>query len=257
MIYKNENYQRNHVIVKGRETELKTFLDATMKGTGIKHKWKHRANSNSEDALTWSCFDVLRCQSQEKIKQALDEIMEDAFEGKVNFSFVDEQNIKIEIGKEYLAPTLTKEETEVDASIETDDKLIFFEAKLYSSMSLKNEEKKQPYDQIVNKLRVGLDYARNNNKEFYFIFLDIAPLKQLYIHKSIKEAEGKGSGFADKWKSAWWFKYYRDGRNGSMKPIKEILKDITTDEEEINRVAKNMGWLTWTSLFKTTLRAVI
>ncbi|MDR0333168.1 MAG: hypothetical protein LBI15_06845 [Dysgonamonadaceae bacterium] len=250
---KYENYQRNHVIVKGREEELEKFLDATMKGTGIKHKRKHSTSSNSEDALTWSCFDILRSQSQEKVKQALNEILEDAFDNNKPFDSNNEQNIKIEIGKEYFSLT-TKEETEVDASIETDDKLIFFEAKLYSSMSLKKG--KQPYDQIANKLRVGLDYARKEQKLFYFIFLDIAPLEKLSLHKSKKEAENKGSSFADKWKSAWWFKYYRDGRNNSIKPLRKILKGIA-NEEELNQVRQNMGWLTWASLFKTTLRAVI
>jgi len=272
-----DNYQRNHVIIKGREEELEKFLNATMKGTGIKHKLQHHTNSNSEDALTWSCFDTLRSYKPENIVSALNEILEDSFENdklkdsfenNKPFDFHNEKNIKIEIGKEYAAPTLIinnkkNEATEVDASIETDDKLLFFEAKLYSSMGLKNEEKNQPHNQIANKLRIGLDYARNNKKKFYFIFLDIAPLKQISElkskrpRKSIKEAEEEGSSFAYKWKSAWWFKYYKGGKNNSIKPLREILKDITSSEEEITQVRQNMGWLTWASLFKTTLRAVI
>jgi hypothetical protein len=60
---------------------------------------KHAFNPNSEDALTWSCFDVLRRQPHERIVQALNEILEDAFEGKTDFLFTDEQNIEIHIGK--------------------------------------------------------------------------------------------------------------------------------------------------------------
>ena len=78
--------------------------------------------------------------------------------------------------------------------------MIFIEAKLYSSISLPN--KIQPYNQIANKLRIGLDYARNNNKQFYFIFLDIAPLEKLSLRKPKIEAEEVSAGFADKWKSA-------------------------------------------------------
>ena len=148
---KYSNYHRNHVILKGREDALYDFLDATLvrNGKTEKHKWKHSISSNSEDALTWSCFDVLRNQSPENITTALDEIFEDAFGDFKDmpvpdkFSFADEQNIEIHIGKNYYA-TSVNEDTEVDASIETDNKLIFFEAKLYSKISL--PDKKTPYE---------------------------------------------------------------------------------------------------------------
>jgi len=257
-----KNYQRNHVIIKGREKELDEFVNSTtiLKGKPEKHKLQHSYSSNSEDALTWSCFDTLRGYKPENLVDALNEILEDSFENNKPFDFKHEKNVKVEIGKEYVAPTLTdvknkKEKTEVDASIETDDKLVFVEAKLYSLISFPDENR--AYNQIANKLRIGFDYARNNDKQFYFIFLDIAPLEKLSLRKPLTEARESSHNFADKWKSAWWFKYYKNGRNGSIKPLKVILGNIANNEEELNQVRQNMGWLTWASLFKITLRAAI
>jgi hypothetical protein len=262
MQYKNENYQRNHVIVEGQEKTLEEFINSStvINGRLVKHKLRNSYSSNSEDALTWSCFNTLKSYKPENLANALNEILEDSFEGKILFDFNQENNIKVEIGMEYVAPTLKslknrKEKTEVDASIETDNKLIFIEAKLYSLISLPSDI--QPYNQIANKLRIGLDYARNNgnNKQFYFIFLDIAPLEKLSLRKSIAEAEETRHNFIDKWKSAWWFSYYRNRRSTTR--LKKILKDITTDDAELKNVQENMGWLTWGSLFKIVLRAAI
>ncbi|MDR0874507.1 MAG: hypothetical protein LBN27_13755 [Prevotellaceae bacterium] len=157
MIY--SNYQRNHVILPGSEQALYDFLDATLvrNGQEQKHKWRPAISSNSEDALTWSCFDVLRNQSAQKIAVALNEIFEDAFGDFGNrpipppFSFADEQNIEIHIGKNYYAVSVA-EDTEVDTSIETAEKLIFFEAKLYSKISLPDQT--TLYDQIILKFAV-------------------------------------------------------------------------------------------------------
>jgi len=252
-----QGYQRNHAIVRGQEKALEEFVNSStvINKKRVRHKLQNSYSSNSEDALTWSCFDTLRSYNTENLIDALNEILEDAFENNKPFDFKHERNIEIKIGEEYKAPKLTKEKTEVDVSIETVDKLIFIEAKLYSLISLPSAI--QPHNQIANKLRIGLDYARSNNKQFYFIFLDIAPLEKLSLCKSKTEAEEVSRKFADKWKSAWWFKYYRDGRNNSIKPLREILADITNDDEVIKRVAKNMGWLTWACLFKTVLRATI
>lgn len=253
---KYKNHQRNHVIVKGQEKALDEFLNSStlINGKQEKHKLRYSCFSNSEDALTWSCFDTLRIYKPENLIDALNEILEDSFEGNRPFDFNLEKNIKVEIGKEYTSPTiLKKEKTEVDTSIETDDKLIFIEAKLYSLISLPTAI--QPFNQIARKIRVGLDYARNNNKQFYFIFLDIAPLDAFSLRKSKAEAEKATHTFADKWKSAWWFNYYSNNR--SLQPLKDILADITTNEAEIKQVQQNMGWLTWASLFKTVLRATI
>src|SRR5690554_921844 len=179
---KYNNYQRNHVIVKGQEKALETFLNSStlINGKQQKHKLQYSCSSNSEDALTWSCFDTLRSYKPENLVDALNEILEDSYDGSSPFDFKFENNIKVEIGKEYIAPTLKtekkkNEKTEVDASIETDDRLIFFEAKLYSLISYPSDIQK--HNQIGNKLRIGLDYSRMNNKQFYFIFLDIAPLE--------------------------------------------------------------------------------
>ena len=96
MIY--SNYHRNHVILPGREQALDDFLNASLKQNGevTKHKLEHSYNSNSEDALTWSCFDVLQNLPHDRKIQALDEIMEDAFSDEKHFpkfSFANEENI--------------------------------------------------------------------------------------------------------------------------------------------------------------------
>ena len=236
MIYKT--YLRNHVVLLGSEKPLHTFLNAILvhsDGKEEKHKLSKAFNPNSEDALTWSCFDVLRHQPHEKVVKALDEIMEDAFEGKATFSFENEKNIQIHIGKNYYANTVT-ENTELDASIETDDKLIFIEAKLYSKISLPDKDK--PHDQLIKKVRIGLDVAKHESKSFYFIFLDIAP-----IDYTLK--------FGDKSVNAEYFKRYKENS--------DTLSDklIENSYQNLEEVSQNMGWLTWASLFKTVLRAVI
>lgn len=60
-----------------------------------------------------------------------------------------------------------------------------------------------------------------------------------------------------KWKSVWWFNRYKKGWKGSSKPITEMLSDITKDENRIRNVCENMGWLTWTDLFKITMRGML
>jgi hypothetical protein len=253
MIYKN--YQRNHVIIPGRETALEDFLKQDYKG--LHHKWKNGISSRSEDALTWTCFEILSSFSLNKKISVLDEILEDAYEGKCDFNFKNrgysDKQINIFIGKQYTG-LYTKECTEVDASVELPDKLIFFEAKLYSSISLSDELKNKKHDQIARKLRVGLDCSEN--KDFYFIFLDIAPEKILMQRKSKKEASSlKKNGFYDKWKSAWWFNYYKQGRNNSLKPLRDCLEGIKIISEK--SVADKMGWLTWSDLYKNILRGLI
>jgi len=233
-----KTYLRNHAVYPNREKALHTFLNATLDRNGKKekHKLRHCKSSNSEDALTWSCFDVLRQQPHDKIVQALNEIMEDAFDGKTDFLFENEQDIEIHIGKNYFANTIT-EDTELDVSIETADKLIFIEAKLYSKISLPDDT--TPYDQIIRKLRVGLDVAKHENKEFYFIFLDIAPMDKILQYGNEKAVS------AEHFKQ---YKYHRD-------TLANKLIDHTY--ENLEKVSENMGWLTWASLFKTVLRVVI
>ena len=235
---KYKSYQRNHVVLPGSEKSLHTFLNTTLAhsdGTEEKHKLKNAFNSNSEDALTWSCFDVLRHQPQDKIVQALNEMMEDAFEGKATFSFGNEKNIKIQIGKNYFANTVT-ENTELDASVETDDKLIFIEAKLYSKISLPDKDK--PHDQLIKKIRIGLDVANQERKSFFFIFLDIAP-----IDYTLK--------FGEKAVNAEYFKQYKENSDALADKL------IKSSYKSLEEVSQNMGWLTWSSLFKSVLRAVI
>ena len=235
---KYTSYLRNHAVYPGREKALHTFLNATTvrNGKEEKHKIPHCCSSNSEDALTWSCFDALRQQPHEKIVQALNEIMEDAFEGKADFSFENEENIEIHIGKNYFA-TNVEENSEIDASIETAEKLIFIEAKLYSKMSLPDDT--TPYDQIIRKLRVGLDVAKCESKKFYFIFLDIAPMDKILQYGKEKSI------------SAEHFKQYKEHSDTL------VGKLIDQTCENLEQVSENMGWLTWASLFKTVLRATI
>src|SRR3989304_1465191 len=202
MIY--NDYKRNHVIFPGREEALKNFLEQRYDGIGP-HKWKNGFNSHSEDALTWSCFDLLSNFPMPKKISVLDEIFEDAYQGKSKLLFKNgcfqEDEIQIHIGKQYTGLT-SKEKTEVDASIELPGKLIFFEAKLYSTGSMASPPDKR---------------------------------------------------FEDKWKSAWLFKYYKSGRNNSLRPLKEALINIPS-AQSFESIAENMGWLTWSDLFKTILR---
>lgn len=254
MIYKD--YRRNHVILPGRESALEAFLRKDYKG--MKHKWRNGFNSHSEDALTWSCFDLLASLPISNKVSALNEIFQDAYqkEGDHLFNNSDfrEGQIQIHIGKQYTGLT-SKESTEVDASIEAPGKLVFFEAKLYSTMSMASLPEK-PHDQIARKLRIGLDSPLNDTREFFFIFLDIAPFEKMTKRKSKSEAlkPSKG-GFDDKWKSAWLFNYYKYGKNNSLKPLREALEGIRIPS--VQSVADNMGWLTWSDLFKIVLRGII
>ncbi|NLP59424.1 hypothetical protein [Lutibacter sp. B1] len=254
---KYKDYKRNHVIMPGREKELDTFLKSSY--NGINHKLKNSISSNSEDAITWSCFDIISQLSDLKKTIALDEIIEHSFSDndmkKPKFSFANETKIKIEVGKIYKGNSI-KEQTELDASIETSEKIIFIEAKLYSSISLKSDNK--PYDQIAKKIRVGLDYALEENKEFYFIFLDIAPRDKLYYFTSEKKSMENAKKIpTKKWKSVWWFNRYKKGWGGNLSPLKKVISDISTNETVINGVSERMGWLTWTDLFKITMRGMI
>jgi len=259
---KYDNYLRNHVIVPGSENALEEFLNQDY-GKLKKHKRKNSASSHSEDALTWSCFDVLRNLSHESKIKALNEIMEDAYQGKNVCRFSDEIHsagqIEIHIGETYEG-VKTHEKTEVDASIETPNELIFFEAKLYSPLSLADPDnpdtsKRKSHDQIARKLRVGMDCRLQ--RDFYFIFLDIAPREMLYRKKGKARAENlKKHGFQGKWKSAYWFSRYKLGHRKSLTPLRKILEGID-DVEPIEIIAQRMGWLTWSNLYKSILRGLV
>ena len=254
VIYKT--YQRNHVIVPGREDALASFLKQDYKG--MQHKLKNAVSSNSEDALTWSCFDTLASLPSLDKAAALDEIFEDAFGGNSPLSFrtrgISTKDISIHIGKQYTGSS-TKEATEVDASIEAPGVLVFFEAKLYSAVRSAAPPEK-PHDQIARKLRVGLDSTVNGEREFFFVFLDLAPAEMMFQRKTKLEALGEfGGGYKDKWRSAWLFRYYKVGRNHSLRPLTEALEGIPHPPVEV--VSANMGWLTWADLFKCTMRATL
>ena len=151
-----------------------------------------------------------------------------------------------------------QEETEVDASLEGDHLLVFIEAKLYQAMSPADSANRKPHDQIARKLRVGIKEAQRSGKDFYFIILDIAPkeiLRGLKPRASLSEAKQiPRGGFASKWLTAYWFSRYR-GVRGSVSPLRDVLKDISGADAKA--VVRNMGWLTWSDVFKAVLRAVI
>lgn len=258
---KYKSYLRNFVLIPGREKALENFLKQSYEGH--QHKWQHRANSHSEDALTWSCFDVIANFPLGEKKQVIQELWEDAFENRLPlpgiFNNIDSDKLKIFVGANYQG-TVTGEKTEVDASIEAPGLLIFFESKLYSTVSLPEPSKKS-YDQIARKLRVGLDNPSRegeklNVKDFYFIFLDIAPLEKL-IKRQKKDLafSKKGIGFHDKWKSALIFDYYRRGRNNSLKPLEKVLSGIPNINVKI--ISERMGWFTWADLFKIIMRRLV
>lgn len=254
MIYKD--YQRNHVIVPGREDALASFLKQDYKG--MRHKQKNAVSSHSEDALTWSCFDILASLPSLDKAAALDEILEDSFNGSAPLSFrargIGNRDITVHVGKQYTGIS-TKESTEVDVSVEAPGVLVFFEAKLYSAISPAAPPEK-PHDQIARKLRVGLDSIENGEREFFFVFLDLAPADMMFQRKAKLEAVGQpGGGYGEKWRSAWLFQYYKVGRNKSLRPLEEAL--IGVAHPPVEAVAARMGWLTWADLFKCTMRATL
>ncbi|MBW2187840.1 MAG: hypothetical protein JRG71_16120 [Deltaproteobacteria bacterium] len=159
---KYENYQRNHVIVPGREDALDSFIRQDYKG--MQHKVKNAYSSNSEDALTWSCFDTLENLPLLNKIDALDEILSDSYAGNSPISLSEKgfnnSDVSIHVGKRYDGPNIN-ESTEVDASIEAPKVLIFIEAKLYSAVSPADPPQK-PHDQIARKLRIGLDTAHQS-----------------------------------------------------------------------------------------------
>lgn len=125
-------------------------------------------------------------------------------------------------------------------------------------MSPADPDNRKPHDQIARKLRVGLKAAQRSGKDFYFIILDIAPkeiLRGLMPGVSLSAAKRKSrGGFASKWLTAYWFSRYK-GARGSVSPLREVLKDISGADAKA--VATNMGWLTWSDVYKAVLRAVI
>jgi hypothetical protein len=247
-----EDYRDNFAIWPGREDALDKFVGQTFGGLPP-HKRRPAKSSNSEDALTWSCFDALNELRGKPRTDALDNLWALAFDGRT--APPGFRDGKILIGKTYGEE---KEKTEVDASIEGDQVLVFIEAKLYSAMSPVDLANRKPHDQIARKLRVGSKEAQRTGKDFYFIVLDIAPkeiLRGLKPGASLSNAKQKPhGGFANKWLTAYWFSRYK-GVRGSVSPLREVLRDISGIDAEA--VAKNMGWLTWSDVFKAVLRALI
>lgn len=245
--------QDNHVIWPGREPHLDKFLRQSFKG--ISHKMKNAHSANSEDALTWSCFDTLANVSQRPRALALEELWELAYGDMASPDGLEASTIHI--GKSYGAG---KETTEADLSFEGDGFLVLVEAKLYSPMSQADPDTDKPHNQIARKLIIGLRAAQAMRKDFYFILLDIAPadsLAQLHPGASLVAAMGKASGFGGKWLTSYWFSRYKYGHRGSLKPLRDLLLKEALNAGQVAQVADRMGWLTWAEVFKVVLRAVI
>ena len=247
------DFRDNHVIWPGREPNLDEFLGQSFKG--INHKRKNARSSNSEDALTWSCFDTLANVCQSRRALALEELWELAYGDMTAPDGLEVS--RIHIGKSYGAG---KEITEVDLSFEGDGFLVFVEAKLYSPMSQADPDNDRPQNQIARKLAIGLRAARTMAKDFYFVLLDIAPadcLAQLNPGASLDEAKGKAAGFGGKWLTSYWFSRYKYGHRGSLKPLRDLLSREGLNASHVAQVADRMGWLTWADVYKVVLRAVI
>ena len=249
LVYRD--YRDNFVIWPGRDAGVEQFVNQTYGGQ--RHKLRHTRSSNSEDALTWSCFDTLNCLPTSHKANALATIWALAFDHRpAPPGFLDGE---ICIGKKYGEKG---EETEVDASIEGKGVLVFIEAKLYSPMSLADLANRKPHDQIARKLRVGVKDTLHSGKEFYFIVLDIAPmeiLRTLRPGASLQHAKTKSrGGFPSKWLTAYWFARYKSAR-GNVSSLSEVFQDMPG--VNIGSIAKNMGWLTWAGVYKAVLRAVI
>jgi hypothetical protein len=237
----HENYQRNHATLPGREAALHTFLNGTaiIDGVAQKHKLKNACNSNSEDALTWSCFDILRNLPLGNRLAALDEIMEDAFDGNPPFWFNGCSDVQIHIGKQYRVDDALPMPlfTEADASIETTDKLVVFEAKLYGTVNATSSSGQ--YDQLAHKLRVGSEWSNRNGKKFYLIWLDIAPINYIRMYGTKKV-------------NADSFDLYKNDPSALEKVMTGISSPVP-----LQQLQRNMGWLTWSCLYKTVLRGMI
>lgn len=252
-VYANGEYARNHVVWPGREDALDAFVH--QRYGGLRHKYQHAHSSNSEDALTWSCFDCLAQVPQDLREQALAELWELAY-GPDNPVPEGVRAGKIILGRTYG----DAEKTEVDVSIEGPGTLVFIEAKLYSAMSQADPLAHKPYNQIQRKLRVGVREALASKRELYFILLDLAPPEKLLEMNPGASLEAarltKPTTFRNKWLTAYWFARYKASRRGSVTPLrKEVLAGV--DSCAATKLAANMGWLTWADVFKTVLRAVM
>src|SRR5262245_66624239 len=77
------DYRDNFVVWPGRETALHSFVH--QRYGGRRHKVRHAKSSNSEDALTWSCFDTLNCLTGKPRTAAMKRLWEDAL-GQISVS---------------------------------------------------------------------------------------------------------------------------------------------------------------------------
>lgn len=244
---------QNHFVWPGRESALRLFIEQPY--GGMRHKSRNAHSSNSEDALTWSCFDALAQVPEEARRQALTDIWELTFGNRTTPEGV--LNGEICVGKRYGAG----ESTEVDASIQGPGAIVFIEAKLYSTMSAADPDKRKPHNQIERKLRVGLREAAARDSTFYFILLDVAPfeaLRSLNAGVSLADAmKSDATGFSGKWTTAYWFARYKYGSRGSLAPLQKLVADAGFPEMRAKDVAERMGWLTWADVFKSVLRSAI
>jgi len=251
--FKYFNPVHGHVVWPGRERALRSFIQTPY--GGMRHKFRNAHSSNSEDALTWSCFDTLAQLPEEARRQALTDIWELTFGDRNTPEGI--LSGAIHVGKRYTRV----ESTEVDASIEGRGAIVFVEAKLYSTMSATDPEKRKPHNQIERKLRIGLREAAHRGSSFYFILLDLAPIEALRsLNPGVSLAGAmrpNATGFRGKWTTAYWFARYKYGSRGSLAPLQKLLTDAGFPEMRAKDVAARMGWLTWADIFKSVLQSVI
>ena len=119
MAHKYSSLWRNHGVWPGREQALFEFL--AQKHNGQRHKAKHAVSANSEDALTWTCFDALQQLPGPLKARAIAELWEDAYADELalppDLCNPSDHGIEILVGKTYEGTT-TGDTTEVDVSIE-------------------------------------------------------------------------------------------------------------------------------------------
>jgi len=93
--------------------------------------------------------------------------------------------------------------------------------------------------------------------EFFFIFLDIAPRKEIYKFTNEKKSKKNALKLpTKKWKSVWWFNRYKKGWRNDLTPLEKVINDIPT-AQTVKSISENIGWLTWFDLFKITMRGLI
>lgn len=190
-------------------------------------------SANSEDALTWKYFSPLLEMTSDRKQIWLQLFLEEAIGARLGSS-VAESLTAAEVmfwrGKKatpfYKAPHdlgHAEGNTEVDLSIQSSKALIFVEAKYHSEIALHTSHSRRR-DQIIRNLDVGTHYAWNRGMDFYFILL-ATPKSRISIER---------------------LNLYRNNPS----EIVERLPHRSGDGSKLERLASNLGLITWERLDK-------